>query len=138
MCTGLLQVLVQSHKAAVPSTWKDTLWYNTWSIPFHAAYNCLVVVHRTRMNPIGKALHSSSSFSDSMFSRAIVLFLIVTTSVNSFAPHGGRHRQIVRIKLADRGDWIGDVVSNNAGQIKGCKIQQVGESLTEWIIQVDG
>jgi hypothetical protein len=72
-----------------------------------------------------------------MLSRAIVLFLTVT-SVNSFAPLARHHRQVVRIELADRGDWIGDVVSNNAGQIKGCKIQQVGESLTEWIIQVDG
>jgi len=89
------------------------------------------------MNIISKERHSSTSFLDSMLCRAIILLLTVVV-VNSFAPLARHHRHVVSVELADRTDWIGDVVSNNAGKIKGCKIQQVGESLTEWIIQVDG
>lgn len=67
-----------------------------------------------------------------------IFFLVFCSEVYSFVPSTGHYHQSLKVKLADRGDWIGDVVSNNAGQIKGCKIQQVGDSLTEWIIQVDG
>ena len=70
--------------------------------------------------------------------RTFVIFLVSCHVANGFAPPTRHDHQGVKVKLADRDDWIGDVVSNNAGQIKGCKIQQVGELLTEWIIQVDG
>lgn len=36
-------------------------------------------------------------------------------------------------------DWKGEVVSNTAdGRIKGCTIQLVEGSLTEWVVQIDG
>ena len=35
-------------------------------------------------------------------------------------------------------EWLGDVVSNQGGKIAGCSIQQVGESITDWIITIDG
>eukprot|EP00980_Cylindrotheca_fusiformis_P016755 scaffold5048_cov121-Cylindrotheca_fusiformis.AAC.6 len=34
--------------------------------------------------------------------------------------------------------WQGDVVSNEGGVIRGCSIQQVGDSVTDWIITIDG
>ena len=33
-------------------------------------------------------------------------------------------------------DWQGDVVPG--GQIRGCTVTQAGESITEWVIQIDG
>jgi hypothetical protein len=102
---------------------------------YHVAYiPFLFIMHRTSMNPIDKERHLPSY---SLVCRAIVLFLTVASG-NSFAPLARHHGQVVSVELVGRSDWIGDVVSNSAGKIKGCKIQQVGESLTEWIIQVDG
>jgi hypothetical protein len=73
-----------------------------------------------------------------MILKSLITFLVLCREVCGFLPPAGQRHQCLIVKIADRGGWIGDVVSNNAGQIKGCKIQQVGDSLTEWIIQVDG
>lgn len=36
-------------------------------------------------------------------------------------------------------EWKGDVVSNTAdGKIRGCTVQSVGDSIVDWIIQIDG
>ena len=35
-------------------------------------------------------------------------------------------------------EWQGDVVSNQGGKISGCSVQQVGDSVTDWIITIDG
>lgn len=41
------------------------------------------------------------------------------------------------LKAAD--EWKGDVVSNTEdGKIRGCTVQSVGDSIVDWIIQIDG
>jgi hypothetical protein len=42
-----------------------------------------------------------------------------------------------RINMSD-GAWNGQVVSNQGGTIKGCSIQQMDGSTTEWIFTIDG
>lgn len=82
-------------------------------------------------------IHHSSPL-NTMFQRILVLFLTLNY-VNGFVHpiSAGARYQDVRMNLAD-GDWIGEVVANNAGKIKGCAIQKVEGSLTEWTIQIDG
>ena len=58
--------------------------------------------------------------------------------VNSFVPLARNICHAIVCISAERGDWIGEVVSSNAGRIKGSKIQQLEGSLTEWIVQIDG
>jgi hypothetical protein len=45
-------------------------------------------------------------------------------------------RQNLALLLAD--EWQGDVVSNAGGTVQGCSVQQVGDSITDWIITIDG
>lgn len=43
------------------------------------------------------------------------------------------------VKAAQDGAWNGEVVSNTKdGRIQGCTIQNVGDSVIDWIIQIDG
>lgn len=36
-------------------------------------------------------------------------------------------------------EWKGEVVSNTEdGRIRGCTIENVGDSIIEWVIQIDG
>ena len=43
------------------------------------------------------------------------------------------------VRAAQDGAWSGEVVSNTEdGRIQGCTIQNVGDSVTDWIIQIDG
>ena len=40
---------------------------------------------------------------------------------------------------ADDDEWKGDVVSNTEdGKIRGCTVKSVGDSVVDWIIEIDG
>lgn len=42
-------------------------------------------------------------------------------------------------RAAQDGAWNGEVVSNTKdGKIQGCTIKNVGDSVTDWIVQIDG
>ena len=57
----------------------------------------------------------------------IASFVVPNTRVNKIA---------VAATLPGDEGWQGEVVSG--GTIRGCSIQQAGESITEWIIKIDG
>jgi hypothetical protein len=43
------------------------------------------------------------------------------------------------LRATQDGAWNGEVVSNaEDGKIQGCTIKNLGDSVTEWIIQIDG
>lgn len=43
------------------------------------------------------------------------------------------------LKAQDDDEWKGEVVSNTEdGRIRGCTIENVGDSIIEWVIQIDG
>lgn len=51
-------------------------------------------------------------------------------------PVGSKHATAL---MAQDDEWTGDVVSNTQdGRIRGCTIQTVGDSIVDWIIQIDG
>jgi hypothetical protein len=70
--------------------------------------------------------------------RSLLTLLLLLGPATSFSPSTTPKKSIVSLLFADRTDWIGDVVSNNSGKIKGCSIRQVEGSLVDWIIQIDG
>jgi hypothetical protein len=81
-----------------------------------------------------------------MSTRLIVLVAVVVLDrAAAFVSHQQSPRFVVnrlvipRTRAAQDGAWTGDVVSNTQdGKIQGCTIQNVGESITEWIIYIDG
>jgi hypothetical protein len=41
-------------------------------------------------------------------------------------------------RFAEADPWRGDVVSNAGGTIQGCSVERVGDSVTDWIVTIDG
>jgi hypothetical protein len=73
------------------------------------------------------------------------LLLLVVVVALGYAAAFVSHHQNVRLfanragRAARDGAWNGEVVSNTEnGRIQGCTIQNVGDSVTDWIIQIDG
>lgn len=77
--------------------------------------------------------------------RPLFLFLAVMTenvvAFQSLTPNCARihvHNRRVSLNAQDD-EWKGDVVSNTEdGKIRGCTVQTVGDSIIDWIIQIDG
>jgi hypothetical protein len=56
---------------------------------------------------------------------------------NAFAPLAFKSLAS-SLSLSSTAGWGGEVVSSPGGVIKGCSVEQVGETATEWIIKIDG
>lgn len=71
-----------------------------------------------------------------------ICFGILTCQAASFILPAGNTGSASRTNtvatFADADPWQGDVVSNAGGTIRGCTVQQVGDSVTDWIITIDG
>ena len=73
---------------------------------------------------------------------ALISFSLVIYQVAAFVLPGSSclptaRRGDVALSVGDEA-WNGEVVSNSGGSIRGCSIQQVGDSITDWIITIDG
>jgi len=73
------------------------------------------------------------------------LFFLVAALLGlaiAFSPHPHSPNCIANDRVvlrAQDGEWKGDVVSNTEdGRIRGCTIHNVGDSIVDWIIQIDG
>ena len=51
---------------------------------------------------------------------------------------GSSHPRRYALHLLSSQPWDGEVVSNPGGVIQGCSIEPVGDSGTEWTINIDG
>jgi hypothetical protein len=77
----------------------------------------------------------------------ILLLAGLSSQANGFVPVSnhptklswGSQAPSLTSLFSSPGAWKGDVASNNgSGKIGGCTMEQVGDSLTEWIITIDG
>jgi hypothetical protein len=68
----------------------------------------------------------------------LIIMALAFCPAVSFIPHQ-RSRTFQARKLSlSNDDWQGDIVQNQGGKIRGCSIKQAGESLTDWIVTIDG
>ena len=70
---------------------------------------------------------------------SLLYFTLAIAQVTSFVlPNNVRTNIVVSASapLPGDDDWQGEVVSG--GTIRGCSVQQVGESITDWIVTIDG
>jgi len=69
---------------------------------------------------------------------SILCLSLAISQVVSFVPLTVQSKNNIVLSATLPGDdgWQGEVVSG--GAIRGCSVQQVGESVTDWIITIDG
>lgn len=69
---------------------------------------------------------------------SLVCLSLAIYNVASFTP-SARHLNSFALNLSDNdGLWQGDIVSNAGGTIRGCSVTQVGDSITDWTLTIDG
>lgn len=76
---------------------------------------------------------------------SLVTLLLCVYHVASFSPltvssHGLKSSGARSWAIAASGDdWLGDVVSNAGGMVRGCSVRPVGEEpVTKWELTIDG
>lgn len=68
----------------------------------------------------------------------LILITMAISPGASFISHYSRNTVLdTQLSMSD-GDWQGEVVSNKGGKIGGCSVLQVGDSITDWEITIDG
>ena len=66
----------------------------------------------------------------------ISLLALALCQAAAFAP--SRSPNNIRKWALASDQWDGEVVANEGGAIRGCSIQQIGDSVTDWSITIDG
>ena len=68
----------------------------------------------------------------------IAALALVLTQVASFSFVAPSRDLLTRSLGMSSDDWQGEIVPNAGGAIRGCSVQQVGDSLTQWTLTIDG